>query len=105
MNERMRICGDGDRYIGKRLLVGITYESHGGEVVRREQFHGRIVEANDREIVIEREDNGTRVSLPPELQQAPTGEYRLRTTGEVVIDPDYLAQWTRRQDVQPERVQ
>jgi hypothetical protein len=35
--------------------------------------------------------------LPPDgraFEEAPPGEYRLRSTGEVVIDPDYLATWT-----------
>jgi hypothetical protein len=44
--------------------------------------------------VIERADNGQRVSLPPQLQEAEPGEYRLRATGEVVVDPDYFARWT-----------
>jgi hypothetical protein len=35
--------------------------------------------------------------LPPDLRgwkPAPPGEYRLKSTGEVVVDPDYLAAWT-----------
>jgi len=35
--------------------------------------------------------------LPPEpeaYEPAPPGEYRLRSTGEVVVDPDYLTTWT-----------
>lgn len=88
-----RIRGNGARYLGKRLLVGITYETHAGEFLRQEQFHGLIVQAGKDCIVIERADSGERVSLPPELQKAPPGEYRLRSTGEVVVDPDYLAKW------------
>ena len=43
------IQGDGSQYLGKRLLVGITYEDHDGELIRREQFHGLIVEAGEGE--------------------------------------------------------
>jgi len=35
--------------------------------------------------------------LPPDLrafQDAPPGEYRLRSTGEVVVDPDFISSWT-----------
>lgn len=35
--------------------------------------------------------------LPPDLrpfQKAPPGEYRLRSTGEVVVDPDLTCGWT-----------
>ena len=88
-----RILGDGSEYIGKRLLVGITYQSHKGELIRQEQFHGLIVEADEGGIVIERNDTGEWQSLPPELMEAPPGEYRLRSTGEVVVNPDYLAKW------------
>jgi len=88
-----RISGDGSKYLGKHLLVGITYESHTGEFIRQEQFHGVIVEAGEGGIVIERNDTGARQSVPPELQEVGPGEYRLRSTGEVVVDPDYLAKW------------
>jgi hypothetical protein len=28
------------------------------------------------------------------MKQAPVGEYRLKSTGEVVVNPDYVASWT-----------
>lgn len=93
MQQPTRISGDGSQYIGKRLLVGITYEDRAGKLIRQEQFHGLIVEAGEGGIVIERNDTGERKSLPPDLTEARPGEYRLRTTGEVVVDPDYLAKW------------
>ena len=91
--HRIPIGGDGSQYVGKRLLVGITYEDHAGELIRREQFHGLIVEASESEIVIERADTGERQSLPPGLMPARPGEYRLRSTGEIVVDPDYFCKW------------
>ena len=94
MPNPTHITGDGSHYIGKRLLVGITYETQEGDFIRQDQFHGLIVEAGHGGVVIERADTGERVSLPPQLQQAEPGEYRLRSTGEIVIDPDYFARWT-----------
>src|SRR5205085_844425 len=88
-----RITGDGPQYVGKRLLVGITVNTAAGEFVYQEQFHGVIVTADQGGVVVERADNGARVSLPPELMEAAPGEYRLRATGEVVVNPDYLAKW------------
>ena len=41
--HRIPIRGDGSEYLGKRLLVGITYEDHDGELIRREQFHGLML--------------------------------------------------------------
>ena len=94
MPDPTRITGDGSEYVGKRLLIGISHRTHDGHLIRQEQFHGLIVEAGQAEIVIERADTGERVSLPPELDAAGPGEYRLRSTGEVVVNPDYLAKWT-----------
>jgi hypothetical protein len=100
MEQPITIDPDGEAFIGKRLLVGIRWTSN-GEVVRHEQFHGLIVEADHEGLVIERADTGTRVVLPPQLRAASRGEYRLRATGEVVRDPDYLATWKFDQDELP----
>jgi hypothetical protein len=63
--------------IGKRLLVGVTYLNRGGELLGQEEFHGRIVKASQCAIVLERADTGVRVSLPPGVESAAPGEYRL----------------------------
>jgi hypothetical protein len=100
MAPPLTIGSDGEAFVGKRLLVGIRWTSK-GEVVREEQFHGLILEADHEGVVLERADTGSRVVLPPQVQPAPRSEYRLRTTGEVVRDPDYLATWTFDQDEFP----
>jgi hypothetical protein len=83
---------DYNRYIGKRLLVGITYQSPSGEFVGQAQFHGVIVQADECRIVIERADGEGLLSLPPHVQEAEPARYRLRSTGEVVC-PDLIATW------------
>ena len=85
---------DGNQYVGRLLLVGITYETHDGTFLRQEQFHGRIVAAGNGGIVFERAGTGERMNLPPILEKAPPGSYRLRSTGEILENPDYLARWT-----------
>ena len=90
----------GSTFVDKRLLVGIRWTSK-GKVVREEQFHGLILEADQEGLVIERADTGARVVLPPQLQTAMRGEYRLHATGEVVRNPDYLATWSFDQDQMP----
>lgn len=47
-------------------------------------------------ILIEQK-NGEILSLPSDLraiEPAPEGEYRLHSTGEVVVNPDFLSTWT-----------
>src|SRR5262245_30982533 len=68
--HRPIVMSDRSQYLGKRLVVSITYEDHDGELIRREQFHGLIVEAGESEIMIERADTGARQSLPPLLMPA-----------------------------------
>ena len=85
-------------YIGKHLLIGFTYLEHDGTLIEQKQFHGVIVRINESEgIVIKLRDSELEFKLPPDLnslQPAPKGEYRLRATGEVVTDPDFLTTWT-----------
>jgi hypothetical protein len=87
VEQPITIGEEGGIYVGKRVLVGIRWTSQ-GEVVREEQFHGPILEADGDGLVIERADTGARVILPPQVEVARLGEYRLRATGEVVSDPD-----------------
>jgi hypothetical protein len=94
MSEAIRIFGDGSGYVGKRLLIGITYQTKTGTVLREEQYHGYIIKAGEGGIIVERADTGEQISLPPILQPAEPGQYRLSLTGEVVVDPDYFAKWT-----------
>lgn len=100
MEQPLTIGPKGKGFVGKRLLDGVRWTSK-GEVVREEQFHGLILEADQEGLVIERADTGARVVLPPQLKVAAPGEYRLRATGEVVRDPDYLATWKIDQDELP----
>ena len=83
--------------VGCTVLVGITRSSADGD--RHQQVFGRIVSVRPAgvEISLQGHGAGKTFSLPPDLgalQPAPPGEYRLKSTGEVVSNPDYLAAWT-----------
>jgi hypothetical protein len=82
--------------IGKHVLVGLTYLDAEGEVEEQEQFHGVIVEGGgpDEGVTLKRADTGEVVTLPPGLEPAEPGEYTLRSSGETVVDPDFVATWT-----------
>jgi hypothetical protein len=88
--------------IGKRVLVGITYENRRGEMSRSEQVFGTVASADPRgiRVALDGVRRGETKWLPPStdvFQPAARGEYRLRSTGEVVVDPDFTAQWTVKQ--------
>ena len=81
--------------LDKTILVGISYRNKSGEIVEREQYRGTVIESSEKQILIKRE-NGKISSLPPDLRstkRAPEGEYRLHSTGEIVVDPDFTSVW------------
>ncbi|QAU34668.1 hypothetical protein [Janthinobacterium sp. 17J80-10] len=83
--------------VGKILLVGASYFSADGTFIEQEQFYGRVLSAStDEGIVLELEGSrlGEEFTLPPDtrsIYRAAAGEYKLRSTGEVVVDPDFTA--------------
>ena len=83
------------RLIGKTILVGMTYYNKSGELVERKQLWGTIISVYDNNIAI-KQNNGEVFTIPNDkraIERAKPGEYRLRSTGEVVENPDFLSKW------------
>jgi hypothetical protein len=86
-----------ERLLGATVLVGLTFNEPSGQ--RLEQFYGTVMGADPEEGITLRLDgnrSGEIYTLPPDLRAffpARPGSYRLRETGEVVIDPDYTTTW------------
>ncbi len=81
--------------IGKVILVGMTYYHKNDEFIERKQFWGTIVSVGQNTIVI-KQKNGEEFSIPNDeraIEKAKPGEYRLHSTGEVIVDPDFLSTW------------
>ncbi len=86
-----------ERLLHKRVLAGITVVDAAGAVRERTQVVGTVASVEPMRQVVLRLSDGSDYLLPPDLrpfEEAPPGEYRLRSTGEVVIDPDFLCNWT-----------
>lgn len=87
----------GKAYIGKYLLVGITYLDSNEEVKERIQLHGNITRITEEGIFFNRADGKGEFALPPDLQSLepapPHAEYQLKSTGEVVRDVDYISNY------------
>jgi hypothetical protein len=80
---------------GKVILVGITYYTHDRQFIEQKQYHGTVIRADDTGIVVQK-SNGEEVWMPPDLRStkpAPPGEYRERSTGEIVVNPDFFTTW------------
>lgn len=81
--------------IKKTILIGLTYYTNDHDCIEQKQYWGTVMEANEKHIVVKLHDGGF-LSLPPDLSStkiAPPGEYRLRSTSEIVENPDYLSTW------------
>jgi hypothetical protein len=80
--------------IGKRLLVGITYVDADGAVTDQVQFVGVVI-GIDPVVRIEREGSNPfqLPATPSDYYIAEPGEYRLRSTGELVVNPDFVTTW------------
>ena len=92
---------EADGLVGQLVLAGITYLAADGKTVTSQvQCWGRIVSAKPEGIAIICEGkmwSGQTMTLPPHLpafQAARSGEYRLRSTGETIEDPDLTTSWT-----------
>jgi hypothetical protein len=89
-----------NRLIGKLVLVGITYQSRLGEPVGMEQFFGTVSEVDSFRgiaVLLSGTHSGETKWFPPDpsaFHAAGKGQFRLRSTGEIVNDPDFTAQWT-----------
>jgi hypothetical protein len=89
--------------VGKYALVGLTFLDAEGNLLSQAQRHGRVVEVDEergisiRFVAHGRSWDGEVYRLPPDLRpvtDAAPGEYRLRSTGEVIVDPDVTITWT-----------
>lgn len=86
--------------VGKVVLVGLTYSEADGRRIEQQQFFGTVVSADSRKgilLSLKGHRAGEQYNLPPDtraIEIASTGEYRLRSTGEVVSDPDYTAMFS-----------
>jgi hypothetical protein len=86
--------------VGTHVLVGLTIEDQATGETRLSQLHGAVTAVDPKKgILLELagKRSGETYTLPPDTRsfsRAPAGEYRLRETGEVVTNPDFLTTWT-----------
>jgi hypothetical protein len=85
------------------VLVGLAYfVADAQEPFEQQQLFGRVVSVDERKgilLSLEGLRTGERFNLPPDtrpFQEAEPGEHRLRSTGEVVVNPDFTATFSIR---------
>lgn len=87
-----------DELIGKVILIGVTYVDKHDNLLSRKQWWGVVESASsDIGIRVALKNSSDLCVLPPDLgaiRRAAPGEYRLKESGEIVKDPDFLTTWT-----------
>lgn len=81
---------------GKLFLVGLTFVDENGILKEQYQTHGIVQElTNDGLIKLIREDK-TIFQMPYDnetINEAEKGEYREKSTGQIINNPDYIMTW------------
>ncbi len=89
----------GKSYIGKYILVGITYRDSDGNDISKQQIHGVIETASEEDgvvIKLKGKCEGETWFMPPDqrsISEANPGTYTLRESGEEIENPDLLSTW------------
>jgi hypothetical protein len=87
--------------LGKYVVIGITRVAADGTTeLEKVQHHGRIALVDPDDGIKVVLSDGEVMTLPPDLdafRPAAPGVYRLRATGEEVVDPDFTTTWTIRE--------
>jgi hypothetical protein len=86
------------RLVGKYVLVGLTFLNDDDELDEYRQVHGDVIRVDPQEgVVLRLRPSGQEFWLPPytsTFEEAELGGYELRSTGELIYNPDYLTHWT-----------
>lgn len=80
--------------VGKTVLIGITRVTHKEELIEQLQHVGVVTSIGQS--INFRLKSGGEFKLPPDIssfRRANPGQYRLRSTGEEVTDPDFTTTW------------
>ncbi len=86
-------------YLGKYVLITMTFYDEDGDVVTQQQVHGIIVKADRARgfgVALQGVWEGETLWLPPDVRgfsPARRGEYRLHATSEIIYDPDLISTW------------
>ena len=87
-----------DIYLGKYILIGVTYVDSAGQVEDSVQMHG-VVEAASRDgikVSLKGERDGQSWTMPADpsaISPAQPGRYQLPETGEIIENPDFVCTW------------
>ena len=81
---------------GKIFLIGLTFVDQDEKLIEQYQTSGTVNELTDDGLLIFKRADGSLFQLPFDketIREAPKGEYREKSTGNVIVNPDYITTW------------
>ena len=84
-------------FVGKRILVGLTYLNANGDVQEQVQLHGLISCVGEHTLTFEKADGSGQFAIPFDGQLTaadPEAIYTQRCTGETVSGVNFIASFT-----------
>jgi hypothetical protein len=85
-------------YLGKYILIGVTYLDAAGQVEQSVQMHGIVENASQQGITVSLKGQraGQSWTMPADasaITPAQPGRYQLPETGEEIENPDFVCTW------------
>lgn len=81
---------------GKVFLIGLTFIDQNENEIEQYQTSGIVLELTDKGFFIFERRNGNLFQLPYDKEaivKAAEGEYSENSTGNVIVNPDYITTW------------
>ena len=85
-----------EKYIGKLILVELSFLSESGDVLEQSQIHGFVEKIDENGLMRIRRDDATIFTIPFDentMSKASPGVYKERFSGKEIINPDYITSW------------
>lgn len=81
---------------GKVFLIGLTFVDQNEKLIEQYQTSGIVDELTNDGLLIFKKADGGFFKLPFDketIRTAPKGEYREKSTGNIILNPDYITTW------------
>ena len=79
----------------KLFLIGLRFINQEGQQIEKYQTSANLIELNNSRVFTFKRSNGEPFNLPyhkESILKARKGRYRSKTSGEIVLNPDYIIQ-------------
>jgi hypothetical protein len=80
----------------KVFLIGLTFIDQDEKIIEQYQTSGTLFELSDSGLLRFTRRDGSIFQMPYDkdtIKKAVAGEYREKSTGDIIVNPDYITTW------------